>query len=692
MINSVSDKLFNELVDELVYRMSKGTAPTPQDPKYFLTMTAVGNQKLLSGQALTITECAVGDANDRYVTPESTVTALVNEFARVPIVSSTNSGQDIAVKALINAQHGGHTIREFGLYDDQGDLVVYGNHPPTYIAHVGDPNLSDVTITATIKPVDASKITVNIADTPAQLYQKMVQTQTSISQIAQTVATDRQHSQDSATAAHRDAQAASQSESSVSASKQRVEQLVTQVEATAKTVDGQSKSVAAKQTAVSSDRTDVMQAKAAVLSAKTNIMNAIASTFKDGGTWTPTAQKEYPDKPNPAHSTSWFIVLPKGQTYTFTSGDLQNDDHNTVEHGSMLYYSAVEDRFHGGGDGSLAIGEIVLPNGTKRGHSITITLADLGGWSGQGGFDGDVVLGEHVLYANDGAIAIKDDDVTHQGLQIGDASAAGQQTFIHSVGNIKAVFRGDSKEYDVYTSKNPPFIKDLAIAMGPNTLSLKTKQDDSIGIGNSITLRDDLVASILIGEMAGSGTTGRNVIGIGNLAANGSASNTIQLGGAIGPMGENEIVIGDSNMAVSIGDGSVQAASDRRDKADINYDGALGLDFILKQKPCSYRYDQRMLYWERTRDGDVIKHPSDGTKAGKRHHQGLIAQDVKMVMDELGVDFAGYRDLSINATENNRDLSDRKMLVYEEFIAPLIKAVQEQQNQIEELKKQLFGQ
>jgi hypothetical protein len=61
-----------------------------------------------------------------------------------------------------------------------------------------------------------------------------------------------------------------------------------------------------------------------------------------------------------------------------------------------------------------------------------------------------------------------------------------------------------------------------------------------------------------------------------------------------------------------------------------------------------------------------------------RKHSGLIAQDVKEVLDDLGIDtkdFAGYIDTGDNGLG----------LRYQEFISPLIKAIQEQQQQINEL-------
>ena len=54
-----------------------------------------------------------------------------------------------------------------------------------------------------------------------------------------------------------------------------------------------------------------------------------------------------------------------------------------------------------------------------------------------------------------------------------------------------------------------------------------------------------------------------------------------------------------------------------------------------------------------------------------RFHHGLIAQEVKSVMDDLGVDFGGYQDHKINGG------ADVLTIGYAELIAPLIKAVQE---------------
>lgn len=76
---------------------------------------------------------------------------------------------------------------------------------------------------------------------------------------------------------------------------------------------------------------------------------------------------------------------------------------------------------------------------------------------------------------------------------------------------------------------------------------------------------------------------------------------------------------------------------------------------------------------------EKIKRPKSVSvsKAGKRTHWGLLAQEVKTACDAAGVDFGGY----VHDQE-----SDEIGLRYDEFIGPLIKAVQEIAEQVRELR------
>lgn len=108
--------------------------------------------------------------------------------------------------------------------------------------------------------------------------------------------------------------------------------------------------------------------------------------------------------------------------------------------------------------------------------------------------------------------------------------------------------------------------------------------------------------------------------------------------------------------------------SDLRLKTDIE-DSVLGLDFINSLRPVSYKFIEGGM----DQYGDIIP--------GARTHWGLIAQEVKSVIDTTGVeDFAGWVLL------DKSDSNSEQALRYEEFIAPLIKAVQELTARVEALE------
>ena len=105
--------------------------------------------------------------------------------------------------------------------------------------------------------------------------------------------------------------------------------------------------------------------------------------------------------------------------------------------------------------------------------------------------------------------------------------------------------------------------------------------------------------------------------------------------------------------------------SDARKKTDI-IDSDLGLAFIQALRPVRYRWVQC---------GYVDADGQTQTRAGIRPHYGLLAQEVQTAMGER--DFAGF------AYDPD---GDAYCLRYEEFIAPLIKAVQELAARVSELE------
>jgi hypothetical protein len=159
--------------------------------------------------------------------------------------------------------------------------------------------------------------------------------------------------------------------------------------------------------------------------------------------------------------------------------------------------------------------------------------------------------------------------------------------------------------------------------------------------------------------------------------------------------------------------GAIQT-SDSSSKFEIE-ESKLGLDFINKLQPVSYKfisgsaifddenwsptvdklfqsatYDEngnllREAVYEKTTNTE--KQPIIGYEPGKRTHYGLLAQDVKTTLDELGVntnDFGGYIEGNL---EDHSDLGLR----YEEFMAPMIKAIQELSSKVTQLELIISG-
>ena len=70
----------------------------------------------------------------------------------------------------------------------------------------------------------------------------------------------------------------------------------------------------------------------------------------------------------------------------------------------------------------------------------------------------------------------------------------------------------------------------------------------------------------------------------------------------------------------------------------------------------------------------------DGSKKRSRFHHGLIAQEVKAVLDDKGIDFGGYQDHSVKGGD------DVLSIGYEELIAPMLKAIQQLSARVEYLE------
>jgi hypothetical protein len=167
--------------------------------------------------------------------------------------------------------------------------------------------------------------------------------------------------------------------------------------------------------------------------------------------------------------------------------------------------------------------------------------------------------------------------------------------------------------------------------------------------------------------------------------ADGASSPTermiINSGGTVLPATDNAYYLGvGSNrwIAVYAVNGTIQT-SDKREKTEIQA-SALGIDFIKSLKPVSYKWNIGQNIVSKSDDGktDVIT-----PREGVRRHWGFIAQDVEESVNKAGVDFGGW------LLEDKDDPDSRQALRYDQFIAPLTKALQEAIAKIETLEAEV---
>lgn len=109
--------------------------------KYYAIVTDIGLAKLRAAVegigALTLSHMAFGDGAGQETAPGGAMTALVNERYRAPIADKkpheTNPSM-LWIEAIIPPGVGGWTLREAGIYDTDGDLIVVAKTPVMDVA------------------------------------------------------------------------------------------------------------------------------------------------------------------------------------------------------------------------------------------------------------------------------------------------------------------------------------------------------------------------------------------------------------------------------------------------------------------------------------------------------------------------------------------------------------------------------
>lgn len=196
------------------------------------------------------------------------------------------------------------------------------------------------------------------------------------------------------------------------------------------------------------------------------------------------------------------------------------------------------------------------------------------------------------------------------------------------------------------------------IALGANALLSNTTGNSNIAIGaNALNGTTTGKKNIAIGfNNMNAFNSGSNNTSLGSeITFSTGISNSIAIGYGVSILASNTIQMGNS----TITNANIQVAwtvtSDRRWKSDIKTSD-LGLDFINKLRPVSY-----------LRKNDETK----------KIEYGFIAQELEETLNKIGISSAGIL---------SKDSEGMYGVRYNDFIAPMVKAIQEQQTQIDELK------
>lgn len=322
-------------------------------------------------------------------------------------------------------------------------------------------------------------------------------------------------------------------------------------------------------------------------------------------------------------------------------------------------YNAMEQTLNG--DGIVAIGESALQYGLNAEYSTVI--------GGRAGYRTSETLQDTIV------------------------GKSACQNLVHSAYNTIMGYNAlssiegdwdDRKERNVAIGRNAMALSqgnsENNVAVGENALTETTNSNENVAIGHSALAGiGEGDKNTFIGGNAGASLVGNNTsTGVGYNALNNEDlsgyNNITGLGQNSSVSGSNQVQLGNSS-ATPYSFQALQVRSDRRDKTNINKT-KLGLEFIKKLKPSEFQLDIREDYEENGID-------KDGSLKRERFHQGFIAQEVKQVADEMSVDFAGVQHHEVNGGK------DVYSLGYEEFIAPMTNAIQEQQKMIESMKEEI---
>jgi len=694
--------------------------------KYFAILTDIGQQKVAAfasgGEKVNITAFVVGDANGEYYTPTTDMTAIKNEVWR-GVVSNTDVVKDaqnvIRVSNVIPADVNGFIVREMGLYDESGQLIAIGNAPPMpkVMLEEGVSTELDLSMRFAVKNTEALTF---VTDPHTVIMTKDMLDTHNVDNNAHKELLDKKVDENTFTTEL--AKKVDETKLTTELAKKVDEtKLTTELAKKANTSHSHSVSDITSTMTIAKGGTGATSASTALsnLGGFPSAGGTITGNTTIQGNLTLKGSGNYGNKINFGDGDYVHISEPTDDNMEIKASNVNFVvSGNITQNGNKIGGGATREQIesalagNGAGNSNVALGVNALVNNTTGNYNMAIgrnalrynTTGEnniaMGGFTLFNNTTGDrnTAIGESALYSN----------------KIGSFNTA--VGFSSLAGNIDKDNTGKcNTAIGSYSLENITFGNcNVGIGFGALMHIEESENNTAIGFLSLSQAGSESANNVAIGAKAMgnkfnftnntfvgsvySGITNNTAVGIqalGNITSNANTNTAIGyfalgnlttyynctgLGNNSQVTGNNQVQLGDTSATV-YAQKALVTRSDARDKIDIE-DSPLGLNFILKLRPRKYRMNSRETYFEQGKERDFSA-VNDGSKAGKRPHYGLVAQEVKEVMNELNVDFAGYLDSKVDGGE------DVLSLGYTEFIAPMIKAIQEQQNMIEALQKQI---
>jgi hypothetical protein len=309
---------------------------------------------------------------------------------------------------------------------------------------------------------------------------------------------------------------------------------------------------------------------------------------------------------------------------------------------------------------TIGTNNIAIGAGTLQ-HNITgadnVAIGSLALQSNTAG--SNVAIGEDALFQNTNG---------SQNVAIGALSSlSGSSAANNTAVGYKTLYDNSTGDFNTVIGCNAAYTLSAGqsnVAVGSNAMEYADSASGNTAVG---------AQAMLSNSNAGFYNT---AIGYGaDEMAPGGFTNSTALGYLATITGNNQIVLGNAAITSLRCEATAIIPSDGRFKTDIT-ENIPGLEFITRLRPVSYHFQARAYEKFIGRPEDKIAQQEDAYKKAEQViHTGFIAQEVEKAAGDINFNFSG-----LHKPDNEHDTYG---LAYSDFVMPLIKAVQQQQQQIE---------